>query len=334
MWIAFAIFQLFALGGLALFLSDWTGRSTSWVEKRGWGWPCFAVGILFTFFQGLALSILAFEIFDSAALELLTLFVMFIMNPVFLWCSLLWTPRFMLPGWIRERLRAGDPVKTAEPLPEVQHLMTKRPNLKQKPEPDEEPPAWTPQGAAVEPLPITYKISMLFFWVFSILLGCLALFWTLVLLGVFGNAPTVWLPRGVSSPTAQALFCGFLAFTGVHYALRHRHHITLSHEGVATERCQVLWSEIAGVTVLGDPDAKRSDIVLHLTDEGHTRLLTFVDLGGRSITMRPCGRHSPREIAEQIEAHRLLKASRSGTRNRLSGTAGSGSHALEAPQPQ
>ena len=65
---------------------------------------------------------------DADFLVVLGSVLLFLAGPITLIGAYFWWPRFMLPGRIQERLRAGDPVKTAYPLPEVQHLMTKPQN--------------------------------------------------------------------------------------------------------------------------------------------------------------------------------------------------------------
>lgn len=135
--IIFILFmQFFALLCVFLWWKSWSGKSTSWVEGRGWGWrPLF---FLFggVFLQGFVLAALVFptaqgpEPVDSDLLRLLLMFMWLVVCPVILFGMFFWWPRFMLPGWIRERRRAGDPVKTAHLIPEVQHLMTKPQNTR------------------------------------------------------------------------------------------------------------------------------------------------------------------------------------------------------------
>ena len=132
--IFYIVMQAFTLLCFFLWWKAWSGKSTSWLEGRGWGWgPLF---FLFggVFLQSIVFAALAFPMGDSPALvdsdvlRLLMAFMWLVVCPVVLFGMMFWWPRFMLPGWIRERLRAGDPVKTAHPIPEVQHLMTKPQN--------------------------------------------------------------------------------------------------------------------------------------------------------------------------------------------------------------
>lgn len=132
---AYVIFQLIALGALAFWIRMWSGKQTSWLQGRRRGWSALLFLLCFTWCQAVALSLVAFEVgdqssalVDSDLVRLLTAALWLIGTPVVLIGMLVGWPRFLLPSWIRERLNAGDPVNTAHPIPEVQHLMTKPQN--------------------------------------------------------------------------------------------------------------------------------------------------------------------------------------------------------------
>lgn len=135
MWIAYTVIQIFALLMLVCWAVPWSGKNTRWLSWRGLGWlaPLFFLAGFF-FMQAIALAMLAFPgpdappMVDSDLLRITMALLVLIPVPIILVGMLLWWPRFMLPGWIKERLDAGDPARTAHPVPEVQHLMTKPQN--------------------------------------------------------------------------------------------------------------------------------------------------------------------------------------------------------------
>lgn len=121
----------------------WRGHFLQWLEdrKKRRGWSAFIFTLCFCFFQAIAVIMLVSEsgatgevLLDIPELYNWGMFIgsmLFIVGvPFSLIGILFWCPRFLLPGWIKERLRAGDPVRTAHPIPEVQPFMTKPPNLK------------------------------------------------------------------------------------------------------------------------------------------------------------------------------------------------------------
>lgn len=123
MIIATLVFQGLALLGLALWWPSWSGKNTRWLERRGWGWRPLIWLFTAVFFQALAFTSLTMPTaeeaptWDADFLVVLGSVLLFLAGPITLIGAYFWWPRFMLPGWIRERLRAGDPVKTAYPLP-------------------------------------------------------------------------------------------------------------------------------------------------------------------------------------------------------------------------
>lgn len=126
--------------GLFLWWPAWSGKSTRWLEGRGWGWrPLVWLTTLTMPTAERAPT------WDADFLLVLGSLLLFVAGPATFIGAYFWWPRFMLPGWIRERLRAGDPAKTAYPLPEVQHLMTKAQN--------QLPPWLTEPGVRVVPGP-------------------------------------------------------------------------------------------------------------------------------------------------------------------------------------
>lgn len=150
-WVVFLVTQGFALLGLFLWWPSWSGKSTQWLEGRGWGWRPLVWLFSAVFFQAAAIGALVMRspvqrpIIDAEKVLLVSGVLWVIACPVIFIGAYFWWPRFMLPGWIRERLRAGDPAKTAFPLPEVQHLMTKPQN--------QLPPWLTEPGVRVVPGP-------------------------------------------------------------------------------------------------------------------------------------------------------------------------------------
>lgn len=140
---AYLAFQLIALGAFIMAWWWWRGHYLYWLEERRKrrGWSAFIFTLCFCWFQGIAIIMLFAEsgatgesLIDIPELYNWGMFtgVMLIIvgTPVSFIGILFWCPRFLLPGWIKERLRAGDPVKTAHPIPEVQPFMTKPQNLK------------------------------------------------------------------------------------------------------------------------------------------------------------------------------------------------------------
>lgn len=135
MWIAYTLIQTLALLMLVCWAVPWSGKNPRWLTWRGRGWfaPLFFLAGFF-FMQAIALAVLAFPganeapVVDSDLLRATMALLVLIPVPITLVGMLFWWPRFMLPGWIRERLDAGDPARTPHPLPEVQHRMTKPQN--------------------------------------------------------------------------------------------------------------------------------------------------------------------------------------------------------------
>lgn len=55
----YIVFQSIALFGLLMWWHWWSGRRTTWLEGRTRGWICFLFRTAFTFFQGVALALVA-----------------------------------------------------------------------------------------------------------------------------------------------------------------------------------------------------------------------------------------------------------------------------------
>ena len=302
-----AIMQFFALLCFFLWWKAWSGKSTSWVEGRGWGWkPLF---FLFggVFFQGQVLGGLVFpfggsEYVDSDVLRLLVVFMWFVACPVVLFGMFFWWPRFMLPGWVRERRRAGDPVKTAHPIPEVQHLMTKPQNTRllsswsgeagqpqptapagqgakesvlSQPRDDSSTGGREPSGDRVgmPGLPVVFKVNTGGWWFGGIVGVISAVVLVAAVLGVpasvfegsSGLMPLYRVLAVVGAPVA--------AVAGV-YLLRgaaRPEHVTVSAEAVSTRSWTLAWSEIEEIGVKGDPASNKGRVQLVVSDSAFAR---------------------------------------------------------------
>lgn len=305
--IYFIVFQFLALLSFFLWWKAWGGKSTSWVEGRGWGWrPLF---FLFggVFFEGLVIAGLVFPfgrpaLIDSDLLRLFLTFLWLVVCPVILFGMFFWWPRFMLPGWVRERLRAGDPVKTAHPVPEVQHLMTKPQNTRLlsswsgetgQPEPgysagqgsaasmlsqprdDSSTGGREPSGdrVGVPVLPVVLRVGTAGWWfggvvgVFSAVVLCAAVLGVPASLfeGASGLMPLYRLLAVVGAPLA--------AVAGV-YLLRgavRPDHVTVSQDGVSTRSWALQWSEIEDVAIKGDPASNKGRVQLVVSDSAFAR---------------------------------------------------------------
>jgi len=228
---------------------------------------------------------------------------MLIVCPLIFIGAYFWWPRFMLPGWIRERLRAGDPVKTAYPLPEVQHLMTKPQNL---------PPAYFsshsggmsgPREAGVQGrsllaqpevspkppprLPQEFRVGVGRWWFGAVVGALAAVVCTCAVLGVpqemFINQSGMMGVFRVLSAVGAPLG----AFSVVYFAraaLR-PDHVTVSADGVSTRSWRLSFEEIEAVSVKGDPGSHQGQVELLVTDRAFAR----EGAGNRWFSGRPLG---------------------------------------------
>lgn len=284
MIIVFFIFQGIALFSLAFFCWMWSGRNTAWLQGRGRGWSALIFGLGFTFFQGVALASLVFTagtqdepFVDSDLLRLFTVALWFLGSAWMLIGLTFGWPLFMLPGWIRERLRAGDPVQTAHPIPEVQHLMTKPQNKKllsstygasHVPE----NPA-QPSGQPPFELPMTFRIGTGGWWAGAVIAGISAAILTFALIGFPAQMfeGTGW-RMGVFRILAVigvpiAAFCTYYYVRGA----LHPEHVTISEDGVATRSWRLAWDEIQEVLVTGDPGSHKGQVQLRVNNDAFSR---------------------------------------------------------------
>lgn len=133
MWIVSLLITLGASPCLLVSVFRWSGRWQSSLQDRKRGWPFFRTLAAWVPLQGLGLIGLAIEADDAGwdASNLLW-FISVSMIVLAPWPLLvfgyLWAPRFLLPGWVRERLRHRDPVQTEDPPPEIQERLRHRRN--------------------------------------------------------------------------------------------------------------------------------------------------------------------------------------------------------------
>lgn len=256
---AYLIFQALALFGLFMWWHWWSGRTTIWLHGRKRGWSCFLYLIVFSFFQGIALGVVALPgaeetpPVDSAALRLVTVALMFLGPPISLLFTVLWAPRFILPGWIRERLAAGDPVRTAQPAPEVQHLMTKPQN------------APTPEPTVEQlQLPTQVKVGVGRWWFGAVVCAvCAVVFVGAGLGGRIGPEALLYLPLAVAA-VVGAVFFG-------RSALR-PDHLNFTTTGIEARSWSLAWEEITGVQVSGDPGSHKGHVSLLVSSSAHERI--------------------------------------------------------------
>ncbi|MCO1337322.1 hypothetical protein BJH93_00180 [Kocuria polaris] len=255
-----AVMQSFVLIFYVPFWFMWTGRRKSWLNNRGGGWhPLMWLGMGF-WFQGAIIGVLLGEVllflFDSAAAQkgafvglaviVLGLYLTFSGGRV---------PRSVLPAWIKERLAAGDPVRTADPLPEVQHLMTLPQNR-----PDT---SWHPTREQMSP-PTRLPVNM-WRWGATAFIGlATGLYLTSIVLNPWlgihslddSGAVTV-----LTFITPLAAVLTLAAGTYYLYGFVRPQHVTVTEGGVSTPAWSVAWEDILGVT------KSRAHIVLDVTAE-------------------------------------------------------------------
>ena len=273
MWIAIAIIQVMALLALLMWWPMWFGRGTGWVEGRRRGWPALLFLGAFLFFQGAVLGLLLTDepgypkLIDSEVLRsvvaVLGLFSMVGgLFAVFVGTQF-WWPRFLLPGWVRERLAAGDPVRTAEPLPEVQHLMTRRQNLPVRLEPSEQLLA----------LPTVVRVRRTRWWVGAVLVGVALPWLTGALLGVPASVFDTTGPFTQSSRPVLLFLVPLAAYLLVFYgrAALFPEDLRITGEGVAARSWSVSWDEIDEVVVTGPRTSHKGVVFLRVSDAAWQR---------------------------------------------------------------
>lgn len=342
MWVPLLVAQGFSLLGLLLWWPSWSGKSTLWLEGRGWGWRPLIWLFTAIFFQVLALSFLVIPtaqggpILDAEWLLLVAAALMLIGCPVTFIGAFFWWPRFMLPGWIRERLRAGDPVKTAYPLPEVQHLMTKPQNLPPA-YPSSHPGGMSDPGEAgvqgrsllaqpessptppLPPLPQEFKVGVGRWWFGAVVGALAAVVCTCAVLGVpremFINQSGMMGVFRVLSVVCAPLG----AFSAVYFARAALlpDHVTVAADGVSTRSWRLSFEEMEAVSVTGDPGSHQGQVELLVSDEVFAREGAGnrwfsgrpLGMGGMTgkrpvIRLQPGTKAAPGEIAMLIEHHR------------------------------
>ncbi|GHD05567.1 hypothetical protein [Zhihengliuella salsuginis] len=257
----FVPLQVFALLVALPWALAWFGRSAAWVEGRKRGWPPLFFFAGWCMAEGAALHYLVTPygsneepLLNWPLLDDFTTILGFGGTLLGLVGWLVWWPRFLLPGWVQERLKAGDPVRTARPLAEVQHLMTKPQNL----EPD-----FTPTIEQLS-LPTTIRVKTARWW-FGGLFCCLgALMMLSVLFGIPADA--------YSEPSGSLGVLRLLSIVGLPltlwlavYYLRgavRPDHITLSSTGVRATSWGLVWDEIEEVEVKGDPTSHKGQVIV------------------------------------------------------------------------
>lgn len=268
-FVPFLVGQGFALLGLLFWWPQWSGRSTSWLEGRS-GWPPMFWFLIFVFFQGAAGSVWLFiyEWPDPApgyvSLGRLALVFFWFVGTPLAFVACFWIPRFLLPGWIKERLRAGDPAKTAWPLDEVAHLMTKRQNQR---------PSFEPEAEDLV-LPVRIRVSRVGWWATVVVLGVFTVLLWCVVFGVPASAfenpsPMLQFLRTVSWVAAP--LASVLIWFVVKAALRPED-AYLNAEGVSTRRFRLAWEEIKSVVPEGgDLTRGKGYVYLGVTSEAYER---------------------------------------------------------------
>ncbi|GAA4827323.1 hypothetical protein GCM10023354_01300 [Garicola koreensis] len=341
MTIFFVIMQVLALLGFFMWWKGWSGKSTSWLEGRGWGWKPLFFLFAGIFFQGFVLAALVFPSaqgpapVDSPLLRLLLMFMWLVVCPVVLFGMLFWWPRFMLPGWIRERLRAGDPVKTAHPIPEVQHLMTKPQNTRlltsgheQGEQVGHQPGAARRTGSSeagsgrLPQLPVVFKVSTGGWW-FGGIVGVISA--VVLAAAVLGVPASVFEGTSGLMPLYRvlALVGAPLAAVAGLYLLRgaaRPEHVRVAADGLSTRSWQLDWDEVERVGVTGDPASQKGRVQLVVSDsvfarEGRNNRWFSgrpLGLGGMVnnepiIQLQPGLKTTPLHVAELIETARTAR---------------------------
>ena len=242
----------------------------------------------------------------------------------------------MLPGWIRERLRAGDPVKTAHPIPEVQHLMTKPQNRRllssgheQGEQVGHQPGVAHRTGSSgsgsgrLPQFPVVFKVGTGGWWFGGIVGVVSAVVLVAAVLGVpaslfegsSGLMPLYRVLAVVGAPLA--------AVAGL-YLLRgaaRPEHVRVASDGLSTRSWQLGWDEIERVGVTGDPASQKGRVQLVVPEsvfarEGHNNRWFSgrpLGLGGMVnnepiIQLQPGLKTTPLHVAELLEAARTARS--------------------------
>lgn len=343
MIVYFVVIQFFALLSFFLWWMSWSGKNTAWLEGRGWGWRPLFFFFGGVFLQAAFLAALAFPLgerpapVDSDALRLLVVFMWLVVCPVALFGMFFWWPRFMLPGWIRERRRAGDPVKTAHPIPEVQHLMRKPQNTRLV----SAGAGWQGGQAAVQSsagprtaveeqalqahqaqrqqlrqhrdpsgelprLPVVFRVGTGRWWFGGIIGMVSAVALCAAVLGVPRSLFED--PSGLMNVYRTLALIGapLAAATGLyllHGALRPEH-VTVSSESVATRSWSVSWDEIRGLSIKGDPSSHKGIVRLEVSEAAFARERK----NNRWFSGRPLGMGGMVSIQPMIQMQPGLKA--------------------------
>ncbi|WP_120004222.1 hypothetical protein [Nesterenkonia muleiensis] len=241
--------------------------------------------ICWVWFQGFALLALGLWMEDRAegwyhAAMAAGLATVVIGVPMGLLGMLLWWPRFLLPGWIRERLAAGDPVRTAVPIPQVRDQMRRRANRRAIER------ITFPEGETR--LPITFPVGMAR-WLVSTLMMAVG---SVLLWGVLFGIPPHWFAED-TSPMLQVIrtlsivgapLSVFLVF---HYGrgVLFPQHLKLTESGLSTRGWSISWDELEGTHVKGDESSHKGQLFLHVVPEALER----EGSGARWFSGRPVG---------------------------------------------
>lgn len=269
MFIAVIVFQGFALLGLVFWWLAWSGRSTAWLEGRKRGWPPMAWFLLFVFFQGLVFGGLGAgtaasgPLVDSDAIFLLAALFWYMLTPLAVVAAFFWMPRFLLPGWLRERLKAGDPARSRWPVDEVAHLMTKRQNIR---------PVLEPTDQLLR-LPVGVRVRTGRWWSGGLLLTVFSVVLWSGVLGVpnslYEDQSSMMVLLRVGAVVAAPL--GTLMTVYYFWAAVVPDHVRLDEHGVASRRFQIAWGELTGVEVRGDPEDRRTPVQIWVTEAAFAR---------------------------------------------------------------
>lgn len=239
--LVFSIFQVFALLTMTPSLRRWSGKSVVWLEARRFhGWPCFTWLCVSMFWQMLAFSHLGM-LTDLDVFYLVAGATFFIVGPLLFVFSFVWAPRFVLPGWVRERLAAGDPVRSAYPPVELRPVMTFPQNFPER--------EWMPASARFV-LPSVVRVNVLR-WLVSGLVAVIApvfLFsWIFRVplpgIGVFGPEGLMWL-KVLMVPLLPVVFAAGLFFLrGALFP----EHVRVTARGLSARSWVLEWGEVQEV---------------------------------------------------------------------------------------
>lgn len=237
----FVLFQVFALLTMTPSLRRWSGKSVVWLEGRRFhGWQCFTWLCVSMFWQMLAFGALV-EITKLEAFYIFAGVAFFIVGPLLFVFSYIWAPRFVLPRWVRERLAAGDEVRSAYPPIELRHLMSCPQNFPER--------EWMPRPGLFV-LPSVLRVNLVRWWVGGLVATLAPVFmfsWVFGVplpgIGVFGPEGYLWL-KVIMVPLMLVCFVVGLFF--LRGAILPEH-VELSERGVSTRAWTLEWGEIQEV---------------------------------------------------------------------------------------